>query len=239
MSNENNPTIASNNKNSNNNNSPKNKNGGSEGSFVQIFSVVVVIYLFFSLISPMLLKQEQQPRKIETPDILLIALVLLFNSGLTNRLMDLEISKEGSLKAKFKKLEDLERQVGSLSESIDELLLGTVLDAFEYVTLEDLKDEIDIEFNINRSGYALLERLRNRGLIEDTNRVLDDRTERKIQLKESFFITNLGLKYLDLVDKKKTISPKLREIWYRYSDSHSREVRLKLRQQLIYPKSNA
>ena len=219
MSDENNPTIASNNKDSNNNNSPKNKNGGSGGGFVQIFSVIVGIYLIFSLISPMFLEQGQQPRKIETPDILLIALVLLFNSGLTNRLMDLKISKEVSLKAKFKKLENLEIQVDSLSKSIDDLLLGTVLDAFEYVTLQDIKDKTDRQYDINPSGYALLERLRNRGLIEDGNSILNDRTPRKIQLKGSFSITALGLKYLDLVNNKNSITQTLREVWDRYGDT--------------------
>lgn len=61
----------------------------------EIVSVIAVDYLIFSLISPMFLKQGQQPpRKIETPDIILIALVLLFNSGLLNRLEDFGISKD-------------------------------------------------------------------------------------------------------------------------------------------------
>ena len=53
----------------------------------------------------MLLKEGQQPpRKIEAPDLILIALVLLFNSGLLNRLEDFGISKDGGVTAKFKEL---------------------------------------------------------------------------------------------------------------------------------------
>ncbi|MFM7474715.1 MAG: hypothetical protein ACKO2T_02950, partial [Microcystis aeruginosa] len=57
--------------------------------WIDIVSVITVGYLVFSLISPMFLKQGQQPpRKIEKPDLILIALILLFNSGLLNRLED-------------------------------------------------------------------------------------------------------------------------------------------------------
>jgi hypothetical protein len=62
--------------------------------WIEIVSVIALGYLVFSLISPMFLKQGQQPpRKLETPDLILIALVLLFNSGLLNRLEDFGISK--------------------------------------------------------------------------------------------------------------------------------------------------
>lgn len=225
MSDNNNPTEASNNNNSNNNNSTKNNNGKSEGWIVQTISLITVGYLLLSLTLPTFWKQGEKLRKIETPDVLVIALALLFNSGLTKRLIDLEISKEGSLKANFKKLENLEKQVDSLSESIDELLLTTVLDAFEYVTLNDLQEERDRKYKINPSGYALLERLRNRGLIEDKKNVLDDPKSREIQLKESVSITDLGRKYLKLVNNKENIRKELMKVWDKYGYSHSREVR--------------
>lgn len=168
--------------------------------WIEIVSGIAVSYLVFSLVSPMFLKQGQQaPRKIETPDLLLIAIVLLFNSGLFSRLEDFEFSKDGNLKAKFK---DLNEKVDTLSEAIDDLLLGTVLDAFEYVTLRDLKENKEIEFSINPSGYALLERLRNRGLIKEESNVLGDRSERRIQLNKSFSITEQGCRYLKAVDDK-------------------------------------
>jgi hypothetical protein len=172
----------------------------SKNLWIGIVSAIAVGYLIFSLVSPMMLRQGQQPpRKIEIPDLLLITVVLLFNSGLINRLEDFGISKDGSLTAKFK---DLKQEVATLSEEIDNLLLGTVLDAFEYVTLRDLKEETEIEFSMNPSGYALLERLRNRGLIKDERNVLADRNERKIVLHKSFSITEQGCRYLKAVDDK-------------------------------------
>ena len=168
--------------------------------WVEFVSAISVSYLVFSLISPMFLKQGQQPpRKIEVPDLLLISIVLLFNSGLINRLEDFGISKDGSLTAKFK---DLKQEVATLSGEIDNLLLGTVLDAFEYITLRDLEKNIDNEYQINPSGYALLERLRNRGLIKEKSNVLADRSERKISLNKSFSITDQGKRYLKAVDNK-------------------------------------
>jgi hypothetical protein len=170
--------------------------------WVKIVSALALCYLLFSLIIPMFLKQGQQPpRKIEVPDILLITIVLIFNSVLVNKLEELGFSKDGSLTAKFK---GLKQEVATLSEEIDNLLLGTVLDAFEYVTLRDLKDKNDIEFKINPSGLALLERLRNRGLLKAESNVFDfdNRSERKITLHKVFSITEQGCRYLKAVEDK-------------------------------------
>lgn len=87
--------------------------------WIEIVSVITVGYLVFSLISPMFLKQGQQsPRKIETPDLVLIALVLLFNSGLLNRLENFGISKDGGVTAKF---QELKEKVNKQKEQIDDL----------------------------------------------------------------------------------------------------------------------
>jgi hypothetical protein len=87
--------------------------------WIEIVSVITVGYLVFSLISPMFLKQGQQPpRKIETPDLVLITLVLLFNSGLLNRLEDFGISKDGGVTAKFKELKE---KVNEQKKQIDDL----------------------------------------------------------------------------------------------------------------------
>lgn len=87
--------------------------------WIDIVSVITVGYLVFSLISPMFLKQGQQPpRKIETPDLVLIALILLFNSGLLNRLEDFGISKDGGVTAKFKELKE---EVNEQKKQIDDL----------------------------------------------------------------------------------------------------------------------
>jgi len=86
--------------------------------WIETISVFAMGYLIFSLISPMFLKQGQQPlRKIETPDLILVALVLLFNAGLLNRLEDFGISKDG-VTAKFK---ELKNEVNEQKKQIDVL----------------------------------------------------------------------------------------------------------------------
>jgi hypothetical protein len=45
-----------------------------------------MLYLLFSLVSPLFFKEGKAPRKLETSDIILISLVLLFNSEILSRL---------------------------------------------------------------------------------------------------------------------------------------------------------
>ena len=85
--------------------SSKDENNNHINWWIEIISFLAVGYLIFSLISPIFLKEGQQPRKIEAPDIIIIAIVLLFNSGLLNRIEDFAISKDGGFTAKFKETE--------------------------------------------------------------------------------------------------------------------------------------
>ena len=93
--------------------------------WIEIVSFLAVGYLIFSIISPIFLKEGQQPRKIETPDIIIIAIILLFNSGLLNRLEDFAISKDGGFTAKFKELKQevnkQKQEVDKQKKQIDEL----------------------------------------------------------------------------------------------------------------------
>ncbi len=86
--------------------------------WIEIVSLMALIYLIFSLSSPIFLKEGQQPRKIETTDVVIIAIVLLFNSGLLNRLEDFGISKEGGVTAKF---QQLKQEVNQQKKQIDDL----------------------------------------------------------------------------------------------------------------------
>jgi hypothetical protein len=86
--------------------------------WIEIVSFIAMGYLIFSLISPMYFEEKRQPRKIEAPDIILIALVFLFNSGLLNRLEDFGVSKDGGVTAKFKQLK---QEVNEQKKQIDEL----------------------------------------------------------------------------------------------------------------------
>jgi hypothetical protein len=97
----------------------ENNNQNPRNWWIEIVSLIAFGYLIFSLTSPMLLKEGQQPpRKIETPDLILVALVLLFNSGLLNRLQGFGISKDGGVTADF---EQLEKDVKKQEQQIDAL----------------------------------------------------------------------------------------------------------------------
>lgn len=97
------------------------ENKKSRNWWIEIVSAATLGYLVFSLISPMFIKDKEKqlpPGRIETPDLVLIALVLLFNSGLLNRLEDFGISKDGGITAKFKELKE---EVNEQKKQIDDL----------------------------------------------------------------------------------------------------------------------
>jgi Sec-independent protein translocase protein TatA len=91
--------------------------------YIQIVSGITFAYLIFSLISPFIfnLKSENQPRKIEFTDLAIIAIILIFNSNLPSRLVDLGISKDGGITAKFKELNQLKQEVTEQKKQIDDL----------------------------------------------------------------------------------------------------------------------
>ncbi|AVQ72025.1 hypothetical protein B5D77_12585 [Microcystis sp. MC19] len=98
--------------------SPSGKDKNPRNWWIEIVSLIAMSYLIFSLISPMYFEEKRQPRRIEAPDIILIALVFLFNSGLLNRLEDFGVSKDGGVTAKFKQLK---QEVNEQKKQIDEL----------------------------------------------------------------------------------------------------------------------
>ena len=92
-------------------NQPKTGNQPKNGNWwIKIFSGLALLYLIFSLLSPIFFSEEKLPRKIETPDIVLVVVILFFNSGLMEKLEEISFSGEG-VEAKFQKLEeDVERK---------------------------------------------------------------------------------------------------------------------------------
>jgi hypothetical protein len=175
--------------------------------------------------SPMFLKQGQQPlRKIETPDLILFILVLIFNSDLLNRLEDFGISKESGITAKFKQLkqevnqqkqqidefqaqqlEQLEKQQKNLEE-MQVFMYGLLLGEKDYEKI----DQIDkhSQANTNYDFYVLdrvgdeLRRLRDlkliavkSGYISDIVRA-SDYGKRSIDLTKYLEVTPLGKKFL-------------------------------------------
>ena len=102
----------------------------------------------------------------------------------------------------------IEKKVDQIEVDINQLLIATVLDAYEYITLKKLRgDEQDDSYAFTYpTEQNLLERLRNRGLLEEykhnSGSVFDSRENRTIKLRQHFSITDKGKKYLDVVNQK-------------------------------------
>lgn len=116
------------------------------------------------------------------------------------------LSKDG-LEAKLNSIkEEVEDKVSQLGDDINELLISTVIDAYEYITLRKITgDEKDDSYQFNYpKGQDLLERLRNRGLIDEmgSDSIFNDRSNRPINVREHFFITERGKRYLNAIDHK-------------------------------------
>jgi hypothetical protein len=128
---------------------------------------------------------------------------------LTYRIDDLTgvaINKDG-LEAKLDRIkEEVKDKVNQLGDDINDLLISTVLDAYEYITLRKITgDDEDDSYDFNHpKGQDLLERLRNRGLIDEVsgNSIFDDRKNRLINVRNHFVITERGRRYLNALDHK-------------------------------------
>lgn len=107
-----------------------------------------------------------------TIELLLAIGVVTILVVLTLRIEDLSgvsLSKDG-LEAKLNSIkEEVKDKVSQLGDDLNELLISTVLDAYEYITLRKITgNEQDDSYRFNYpKGQDLLERLRNRGLIDE------------------------------------------------------------------------
>ncbi|MBG1265007.1 SlyX family protein [Nostoc sp. WHI] len=196
---------------------------------VGIISLLALSYLMFSLISPIFLKQGQQPRKIETPDIIVIAIVLLFNSGLLNRIKDFGISKDGGFTANF---EELKQEVNEQKKQIDELqaqqleqlgkqqknleqtqafMFGFLLAEKDYEKIDQLykhsKAKTSYEFYVSNNVGDELRRLRDFKLIKINSGYISDAIrasnygKKSIDLTKYFHVTDLGEQFLTTREK--------------------------------------
>jgi|GEM_PF-2409166 len=192
---------------------------------IDILSVITMGYLTFSLFSPLFLKQGQQPlRKIEAPDIILIVIVLIFNSDLLNRLEDFGISKDGGITAKFKQLkqevnqqkqqidqiqaqqlEQLEQQQKNL-ESMQAFMYNFLLDEKEYEKIDQLdkhsQAKTNYDFYVSDRVGDELRRLRDLKLISTKSGYISDIVRASdygklaIDLTKYLDVTDLGKKFL-------------------------------------------
>lgn len=196
----------------------------SKNWWIEIVSLIAIGYLIFSLISPMYFEEKRQPRKIEVPDIILIALVFLFNSGLLNRLEDFGLSKDGGVTAKFKQLEQevneqkkeidqlqaqqleqLEKQQKSLQET-QAFMYNFLLGDKDYEKIDQLdrysKTKTDYDFYVSDRVGDELRRLRDLKLIATKSGSISDIVrasdygKRSINLTKYLDVTDLGKKFL-------------------------------------------
>ncbi len=102
--------------------------------------------------------------------------------------------------------EDVKNKVGQLGEDINDLLFLTILDAYEYITLRKVRgDEPDNSYQLSYpKGQDLIERLRNRGLIEEKENklIFGSENQKRINVRDHFSITDRGNKYLDALNQK-------------------------------------
>jgi hypothetical protein len=104
-------------------------------------------------------------------------------------------------------VETQEQRTHDLESSITDILMSTVLDAYEYITLLKITGaEQNPGYLFSRDkGQALLERLKNRGLIEEggNDSIFKNNTDRWIDnIKDHFIISKQGQKFLDAIDSR-------------------------------------
>jgi hypothetical protein len=164
----------------------------------KLVSMIALCYLiaslFFSFGS-----NTDKVNSLKNEHIILFAIILLFNSNLIEKI---EVFSLGNLSAKFAS-KDL---VDKLGDRVDTLLLGIILDSYEYITIQAIAGRhSDDSYNINPKGESQLERLINRGLIKikGDNSFLKHHGK-TIQLREHFEIEPNGIKYLNLVGEAKS-----------------------------------
>lgn len=131
----------------------------------RIISSIAGLYLIFSLASPIFLEEERSPRKIETPDIILIALILIFNSNLINRIADIGFTKDGGFTAKFN---ELKNEINQQKEEIDEL---------QQKQIEELEKQQRRLEEIQTQTYSLLISTTDHEKIKDLDKHTQDNTQ--------------------------------------------------------------
>jgi low affinity Fe/Cu permease len=149
-----------------------------------------------------------------TIELLIAIAVVTILLVLTLRIQDINnliINKDGieaRLSERISKVaETVETKVDELGNDINNLLISTVLDAYEYITLKKIAGEEQngiYDFTYPK-GRDLLERLRNRGLIDElsSNTIFkDENNGKRINVRDHFSITERGKNYLKALNQK-------------------------------------
>jgi hypothetical protein len=183
----------------------------------KLVSLLALFYLVWGVVAPSNLK----PKEITNQDIALAFVILLFNSGLLDKLTGFSVSSSG-IEAKFEELEEeidqnkqniyelQQKQIDDLL-SFQNLLYRAVLDGYEYLTLHNLNigNVTSIPpYHYSALGESQLRRLYSIGFIElkagqsfqglEANQYIPFQA-----LKDRFVITDYGKQYLSQMDKMK------------------------------------
>lgn len=140
--------------------------------------------------------------------VLILRIEDLSNLSVTRDGISAQLSQlQSDVKGVDKKVDQVEGNISQLENDINALLISTVLDAFEYITLLKVKgEEVNDKYEFNYpKGQDLLERLRNRGLVKEIggNSIFNDRKDRTIKLRDHFSITERGERYLQALTQNK------------------------------------
>ena len=180
-------------KNSNQNNA--NENSDPNVLAIRVISFFVIIYLFLSLVSPIFFEEGKVPMKIETPDIILIALLLLFNSGILDRLENLGVSKEKGFMANFFKIGKDEVPTDDLGTVITNRL-RELEDNIEAINKQQIKAEVEEIKAQSRS-------VENEAISPSLNKILQENIYPMLK-------TNLWIgRYVDTLAKNTSVSEEI------------------------------
>ena len=107
---------------------------------IRVISTFVMFYILFSLVGPLLFEEGKTPRKLEISDVIIISIVLLFNSGMLSRLENLGVSQDKGFTANFKIGKDevsLENLGSTITDRLRELEVS-----IESVKTQQVKPEV-------------------------------------------------------------------------------------------------
>jgi hypothetical protein len=156
-------------------------------------SAIAVLYLIAPLVTA-IASNADKTILLKTEHIIVFAMTIIFNSDLIDKI---EAFSFGNLNAKFASKESVDK----IGDRVDTLLLGLILDSYEYMTLQAIHGERNADkYDINRKGEDQLERLINRELIEiKGDQSFLRKHDTTIQLREHFALKEKGIIYLNLV----------------------------------------
>jgi hypothetical protein len=156
---------------------------------VTVFGVVYLIAIPFGGVN--------QNRRFGLVEALILIIVLVFNSGLIQRLESIAISDKG-LSIQLQHLQNKQDKQQVLLRSVVEFLINNFLSRYEFRHLERLSEEGPMLFDKTYAFEAEIRRLRAIGFIQATKPGVEvNKLPKAGDLKDYFSITASGRAYLD------------------------------------------